>query len=221
MRTRVKICCIRSIEEARTAIEFGASALGLVSEMPTGPGVISDELIAEIAEQIPPSIESFLLTSKTDSREIIKQLKEFKTNTVQIVDELETGSYEDIRNALSEIKIVQVIHVTGEESVGEAEDVSNFVDAILLDSGNTKLEKKELGGTGRTHDWSISKQIVDGVNIPVFLAGGLDPSNVGEAIKTVHPYAVDICSGVRISGKLDKNKLKAFFNAVASADNIQ
>ena len=219
-KVRVKICCISSIEEAELAIKYGASALGLVSEMPSGPGVISENLIREITAIIPPGVSSFLLTSKQDALSIIEQQKRLRTNTIQICDRIINGSYEQLKSSLPGISIVQVIHVTGKESVEEAKYVSQFVDGILLDSGNQSLEVKELGGTGKVHDWSLSKQICESVNVPVFLAGGLNPSNVKEAINFVQPFGVDICSGVRTDGKLDENKLCNFFNEVNSLNNF-
>ena len=209
--TRVKICCISSIEEAQLAIKYGASALGLVSAMPSGPGVISEELIEEITEKIPPGISTFLLTSKQSVEEIIGQQRRCKTNTVQICDKIVQGSYIQLKKALPGIKIVQVIHITGEEALDEAIGVSKNVDTLLLDSGNQKLAVKELGGTGRTHDWTISRKIVDSVKIPVFLAGGLNAENVADAVRHVRPFGVDICSGVRTNGKLDEKKMKSFF----------
>ncbi len=214
IKPRVKICCIASVEEAELAIRHGASALGLVSSMPSGPGVIEEELIAEIAARVPPPIATFLLTSLQDTASIIEQQRRLKTNTLQIVDRLERGSYEDLRRALPGVSIVQVIHVTGEESIEEAVTVARSVDAILLDSGNQKLAVKELGGTGRTHDWTISRRIREAVGVPIFLAGGLKPENVAEAIRDVGPFGLDICSGVRTEGGLDEGKLGRFFEAV-------
>lgn len=213
-KVRVKICCIKNIVEAKLAIEFGASALGLVSEMPSGPGVISEEEIIKIAKAIPPTIAIFLLTSRTDAKEIIDQQKRLGTNTIQIVDELKFGSHKQIKEALPGIKIVQVIHVIDENSVAEAIKVSKNVDAILLDSGNPNLEIKELGGTGRIHNWELSCEIREKISVPLFLAGGLNHSNIREAVETVSPFAVDICSGVRTNGNLDENKLRLFFDEV-------
>jgi phosphoribosylanthranilate isomerase len=212
---RVKICCIASIDEARLAIAAGASAVGLVSEMPSGPGPISESLIAEIAAKIPPAIGSFLLTCKQDVDSIIEQQRRLRTNTIQICDRLESGTHRDLRKALPGISLVQVIHVTGEEAVGEAIGITADVDAILLDSGNQRLTVKELGGTGRTHDWNLSRQIREKVSAPVFLAGGLTSENVAEAIRTVEPFGVDVCSGVRTNGELNPSKLGAFFRSVS------
>jgi phosphoribosylanthranilate isomerase len=214
---RVKICCIGSVEEAAMAVEAGASAVGLVSHMPSGPGVISDELIAEIAATVPPAIGTFLLTSRQSVREIVAQQRSCRTNTIQICDHLTTGTHRELKQALPGIAVVQVIHVTGPESVEEATGVASSVDAILLDSGNQKLAVKELGGTGKTHDWSLSRTIREQVGIPLFLAGGLTPENVGQAIEEVGPFGVDVCSGVRTDGMLDAAKLKRFFSAVRGA----
>jgi phosphoribosylanthranilate isomerase len=215
-KIRVKICCISSIEEARLAIAYGASALGLVSDMPSGPGVIEEELIEEIAGIVPPAIATFLLTSKTDAGSIITQQRKCKTNTIQIVDRVSREVYGKLREELPGIKIVQVLHVNGEESVDEAKEVSQFVDAILLDSGNQKLNVKELGGTGRTHDWRISRTIRDSVDVSIFLAGGINPQNVKDAIETVDPFGIDLCSGVRVDGKLNEQLLSKLFSEIVS-----
>jgi phosphoribosylanthranilate isomerase len=211
---RVKICCIGSVEEAALAVECGASALGLVSSMPSGPGVISNERIAEIAATVPPAIGTFLLTSRQRVAEIIEQQRFCRTNTIQICDHLTVGAHRDLKDALPGISLVQVVHVTGPESVEEAALLAPHVDAILLDSGNQKLAVKELGGTGRTHDWTLSRAIRERIGIPLFLAGGLTPENVDQAIEEVGPFGLDLCSGVRTDDKLDATKLKRFFSAV-------
>jgi len=210
MFPRIKICCISSEAEAKMAIRYGASAIGLVARMPSGPGPISDELIRQIAKTVPPPIATFLLTSETSVDKIIEHHHRTNTNTVQIVDSLTSGTYGQLKEALPGVKIVQVIHVIDEKSVDEALGISEIVDAILLDSGNPKLKIKELGGTGRVHNWKFSRQIRDQAKCPVFLAGGLNPDNVRQAIEEVQPFAVDVCSGVRTDGKLDRQKLELF-----------
>lgn len=209
---RIKICCISSVQEAATAISFGASAIGLVAKMPSGPGPIADELIKAIAASVPPPVATFLLTSEQTAENIVQHHHRTHTNTIQIVDELLGREYDAIRVALPHMKLVQVIHVAGESSVDEAAEIAPFVDAILLDSGNPALAVKELGGTGRRHDWKLSRKIVETCGKPVFLAGGLNAANVREAIEIVQPFGLDICSGVRTDGKLDERKLEAFFN---------
>jgi phosphoribosylanthranilate isomerase len=212
---RIKICCIGSVAEATLAIECGASALGLVSNMPSGPGVISDDQIAEIAATVPPSIGTFLLTSRQRVNDIIEQQRFCRTNTIQLCDHLTHGTHRDLKDALPGISVVQVVHVTGPESVEEATGVAPHVDAILLDSGNQRLAVKQLGGTGRTHDWTLSRTIRERVGVPLFLAGGLTPDNVSQAIDEVGPFGLDLCSGVRTDGKLDAAKLRRFFAAVS------
>ncbi|NVO19716.1 MAG: phosphoribosylanthranilate isomerase [Bacteroidetes bacterium] len=213
MFTKIKICCISSWDEARLSIDYGASALGLVSRMPSGPGVISDQLIHDIASKIPPPIASFLLTSELFAGAIITHHLRTQTNVIQLVDELSSGSNKELRDALPAIRFVQVIHVLGEESIEIALKYSEYADALLLDSGNPTLRTKELGGTGRVHNWNISRKIVDQCRIPVFLAGGLDASNAKAALDSVNPWGLDVCSGVRTDGKLDPQKLEAFFRA--------
>jgi len=213
-RPRIKICCIASVEEAWMAIGAGANAIGLVSAMPSGPGPIAEELIAEIAAIVPPGVSSFLLTCLQDATSIIDQQRRLRVNTIQICDRLTSGSYQQIREALPGISLVQVIHVIGPESVDEAIAVAPHVDAILLDSGNQSLAIKELGGTGRTHDWTLSRKIREAIEVPLFLAGGLNPGNVADAIREVQPFGIDVCSGLRTEGALDPQKLSDFIRAI-------
>ena len=213
---KVKICCISSNDEAQTAIKYGASALGLVGNMPSGPGVITDELIHDIARTIPPPIATFLLTSETEPDAVVNHHKKVHTSTIQIVDALSNRGYQKIRAELPSVKLVQVIHVINEASIDEAVEISELVDAILLDSGNPNLSVKELGGTGRTHNWELSRKIRDGIKKPIFLAGGLNKDNVKRAIDFVEPYGIDLCSGVRTNGKLDQKKLEEFFRAIGN-----
>jgi phosphoribosylanthranilate isomerase len=206
----IKICCIANKDEAHLAISLGASAVGLVSEMPSGPGVVAEADIIEIAHSVPPPIARFLLTSLQTATEIVAQQRRTGCETLQLVDAVPVPELLTLRATLPGVRLVQVIHVTGEESLAEAVHVAPFVDALLLDSGNPTLEVKELGGTGRRHDWSISRRIRDAVPIPLFLAGGLNADNVAEAIATVDPFGVDICSGVRTNDALDETKLTRF-----------
>jgi phosphoribosylanthranilate isomerase len=215
---RIKVCCITTPEEAALAVHLGAAALGLVSAMPSGPGVIPEVQIAAIAARVPPGVATFLLTSRTTAMEILTQHRCCGTNTLQLVDRVDPGVRATLREVLPGIKLVQVVHVTGEASVDEARQAAAGVDALLLDSGNPALPVKELGGTGRTHDWSLSRRIVASVPVPVYLAGGLTPANVGEAVRRVRPFGVDVCSGVRAGGRLDEARLAAFIAAVRAAD---
>ena len=212
---RVKVCCISSLDEALVAMGCGASALGLVSAMPSGPGVIEDTLIASIAAQVPPPTATFLLTARQDAASIIAQHAMCQTTTIQLVDRVPQAELRLLKAALPDVQLVQVIHVLDDGAVAEAQALVTLVDALLLDSGNPSLAVKQLGGTGRTHDWRLSRRIRDQVGCPVYLAGGLTSANVGAAIDAVQPFGLDLCSGVRTGGSLDPLKLKAFFDGVA------
>lgn len=215
MRTRIKICCISNPDEARLAIRLGADALGLVGPMPSGPGVVADEVAAQIVRVTPPPIATFMLTSETTADGIVAHQRRVGANTVQLVDVVPPDTYAQLHQALPAVKLVQVIHVLDEANVTEALLAVEYgADALLLDSGNPTLAVKELGGTGRVHNWLISRQIVDQSPVPVFLAGGLNPDNAREAVETVKPFGLDICSGVRTSGQLDEHKLRAFIAAI-------
>lgn len=214
---RVKICCIRDPEEARLAVAAGAAALGLVSDMPSGPGIIDEETIARVAAAAPPAVATFLLTCLPDAPRIAQQVRRTQVSTVQVCDRPEPGTAAALHRALPALKVVQVVHVTGPASIDEAVAAADEADAILLDSGNPEARVKELGGTGRRHDWGLSARIVARVPRPVFLAGGLTSDNVGEAIRSVRPWGLDLCSGVRTDGRLDAGKLARFFDAVRAA----
>jgi len=217
-RTRIKICCMQSEEEARLAITAGADAIGLVGTMPSGPGPIDDQLIAAIAARVAPPVATFLLTSETGAEAIIAHARRCRTNTLQLVDRIPAADYPRLRMALPGIKLVQVVHVGGGEAVAEAVTAAAHADALLLDSGRPHEAIKVLGGTGRTHDWTISREIVERVARPVFLAGGLRADNVALAIQTVRPFGVDVCTGVRRADyTLDPMELEAFVAAVAAA----
>ncbi len=210
MKVKLKVCCIKSNAEADTAIAAGASAIGLVGRMPSGPGPIDDSLIYSIAQYTGQKADTFLLTSETGGKGVVEHYKRTRTGTIQIVDEITPEDYNYIRKEIPGVKLVQVIHVIDEHSVEQALRFAGYADYLLLDSGNPNLEVKELGGTGRTHNWNISRKIVEQVNVPVFLAGGLNYLNVKEAVDRVMPYGIDVCSGVRTGGSLDVGKLERF-----------
>jgi len=214
MKVKVKICCISSIEEASLAIAHGAAAIGLVGRMPSGPGIITDELIHSIAKTVPPPIDSFLLTSETTAEAIIEHHNKVNTTTIQMVDALTDRQYHKIREAIPHVKLVQVIHVLDEKAVQEAIEISEWVDAILLDSGNPNLSTKVLGGTGKIHNWDLSKKIRENISIPTYLAGGINKDNIRKAIDHVQPYGIDLCSSVRTNGQLDERKLEELFKAL-------
>ncbi len=214
MPTRLKVCCIGSIAEARAAIAAGASLLGLVGAMPSGPGPIDDDRIEEIAGAIPPGVTAVLLTSETEPDAVVDHVTRTRVGAVQLVDAVPEDTYRALRRALPMVKVIQVLHVEGPASVDDARRAEPFVDALLLDSGRPNAAVRELGGTGRTHDWAVSRTIVDTVDRPVLLAGGLRTDNIAEAIVAVRPWAVDVCSGLRPTGALDADRLATFAGIV-------
>ena len=185
--------------------------------MPSGPGVIDDATIAGIVAGAPPGVATFLLTSRTDPADIAAQQRRAGADTLQLVDRMASDALRGLRDRCPGVTLVQVVHVLDAGAVDEAVAVAPHVDAVLLDSGNPDLAVKQLGGTGRTHDWTHSRAIVDRVDGPVYLAGGLRPSNVREAVRAVRPFGVDVCSGVRREGRLDAERLRRFMRGVREA----
>ena len=218
MRTRLKVCCIASLEEALLAVRLGASAIGLVGAMPSGPGPIAEALIAAIAAAVPPPVARFLLTSRTEPDAVLAHVAACRVDTVQLVDRVPLATYAALRRALPAVRIVQVIHVEDERALAEAARVAPHVHALLLDSGRPGAATRELGGTGRVHDWALSRRIVEAAARPVFLAGGIGPGNVRHAKRAVRPYGIDLCGGVRTAGRLDAAKLAALVGAMAAED---
>ncbi|MFT7249045.1 MAG: phosphoribosylanthranilate isomerase [Arcticibacterium sp.] len=210
-KIQVKVCCISSVPEALLAIEKGANFLGLIAEMPSGPGVISNKTIKEIIETVRGKVETVLLSSRTSVRGIIEQYKMVNTSCIQIVDTLSNGTHGELKSALPGVKIIQVLHVLGESTLQEAKDLGTSVDYILLDSGNPSAKTKILGGTGKIHDWSISSKIVKLAKVPIFLAGGISAKNAVFAVETVKPFGLDVCSGLRTDENLDSKKIDDFF----------
>ena len=218
MRTRIKICCIASIDEAQLAIAAGADALGLVAAMPSGPGAIPDARIAQIAAWTPPPVATFLLTSETTAQRIVEHVRATQPSTVQIVGHIDPDEAAQLARLLPHVRRVQVIHVEGPEALALIPSYAPHVHAFLLDSGRPGAAVPELGGTGRTHDWSVSARFVRASPRPVFLAGGLDDTNVADALRQVRPYGIDLCSRVRTDGKLDVMKLALLMGAVRDVD---
>ena len=217
-QTCIKICCIQNAQEARLALETGAHALGLVGKMPNGVGPIDDDSIAAIAAKLDLAVPRFLLTSKTRAREVSRHVERCGTNVVQLVDQVEPDTYEGLRQHHPGLAIVQVVHVEDESALDQSLRNASHVDALLLDSGTPSARVRTLGGTGNTHDWSISRQIVQRSEVPVFLAGGLNPDNVVAAIEAVGPFGVDVCSGLRRNGVLDEDRLRLFVDRIRQAD---
>lgn len=207
-----------SPEEVQLAIRAGADAVGFVGAMPTGSHSIDDDTIASLAAIVPPPIATFLLTSELTAAAIARHVERTHPCVVQIVPHISMAEAATLAGLLPGIRRVQVIHVEDERVLAMIEGYAPHVQAFLLDSGRPSLAVPQFGGTGRTHDWRISAEFVRRSPLPVFLAGGLTPANVGEAIRRVRPFGVDVCSGVRTAGRLDPGKVAAFIEAVRQAD---
>lgn len=215
--TRIKACCMASIAEMQMAVAAGVDAVGLVARMPSGPGPIADDLIADIAAAVPPPVTAFLLTSETRADAIADHVRRTGAPVVQIVSHIDPAEAARLAQLLPHTRRVQVIHVESEAALAMIADYAPHIHAFLLDSGRPGAAIPTLGGTGDIHDWAISARFVAASPRPVFLAGGLNAANVGAAIAQVRPFGVDVCSGIRSDGVLDIAKLNAFAAAVRQA----
>lgn len=211
---RVKICGIRRVEDALAAVLSGADAVGcLVGLDYATPDRVAPATARAIFEALPPFVARVLVTHRTGLAEVTALMRESGATVAQLHGEFPTVAISALREALPYATIVKSVHVTGEDSIAAAVAASRVADAILLD---TKARGR-IGGTGVTHDWSISARIAGASSKPVILAGGLTPENVAEAIAHVHPYAVDVNSGTRGSdGFKDHAKIRAFLAAAGN-----
>lgn len=215
MRLRIKICCMADPEEAEVAAAAGADLIGLVGPMPSGAGVVPPEMCRRIAEKAPAWVTPVLLSSSETAEEITHDIRAAGVRAVQIVRHVDPEVHRELARGLPGVRRIQVVHVEDAGAFSLIEDYDGLAEAFLLDSGRPSA--RELGGTGRTHDWSVSAEFVRRSPVPVFLAGGLRPDNVAEAIVRVRPFGIDICSGLRTQDRLDPVKLEAFMTAVREA----
>jgi phosphoribosylanthranilate isomerase len=218
MSISIKICCIRTVEEAQLAFAAGADAIGMVGARPPSPRTIPDAEIATIARALPAQVRTFVLSTASSAEEIAAQVARTHVNAVQVLDHITAAESERLAALIPDIWRVQVVHVEGTEALGLIPRYSPFVSAFLLDSGKPSAPAKEYGGTGRLHDWTISAEFVRRSPKPTFLAGGLTAANAVSAIKAVRPFGLDLCSGVRTDGRLDAAKLDRFIAAVREAE---
>lgn len=210
MAIRIKICCIQSEDEAALAATAGADAIGLVGKMPSGPGPIPDADIARIAAHAPDKVMPVLLTSETTPKGIVDHVARCRPSALQLVDRIAPDAITTIRAAFPSLRIFQVVHMQSAADIETALATAPLVDDLLLDSGQPDAARRELGGTGRVHDWTLSREVAARAPCPVWLAGGLGPDNVAEAVEAVRPHGVDVCSRLRVGGRLDPTLLAAF-----------
>lgn len=205
---RVKICGITSFEEARMAIGCGADAVGFLVGLnyPTDDEI--DAVAAkEIIASLPPFVSSVLVTHRKELDWVVDACQRVGCSTIQLHGDFALEQIPLLRAKLPYARIIKAVHVVDSNSATIAAAVAPRVDAVLLD---TRTETR-IGGTGVTHDWSISRRIAEEIGKPVILAGGLNPGNVREAILKVRPFAVDVNSGVENpDGSKSLDKIKAF-----------
>jgi len=212
----VKICGIRTLDEAKKAVSYGVDALGFhVGEVKGSRSIVSSDTAHEIITKLPASIIPVLVTTSSKISDIEEIVKTIGARAVQFHDDATTKEISRFKKELPEIKAWKVIHVQDEMAIEDAKLFASVSDAILLDSASHR--QGQIGGTGKTHDWEISAKIVRSISLPIILAGGLNPDNVADAIEKVHPYMVDVNSGVsRKNGTKDLDKVRAFIKRAKS-----
>lgn len=191
--TRVKICGVRSLDEARAVVEAGADALGFHIALEHSKCPIGEATASSIIAHMPPFVASVIVTTALDSKELIRIARATGANTLQLQGEVSADTIRAVKAVFPYFKVYAVVHVFGTDAIEAAKKIEG-ADAIILDSADKTSGAR--GGTGKTHDWNVSRAVVESVSLPVILAGGLTPENVAEAIHVVRPYAVDVETGV-------------------------
>lgn len=193
----------------------GADLLGLVGPMPGGPGVLTPAEARAIASGFDGPARPVLLTSSETAEDIARDASDAGVSSVQVVRHIPVGDARTLGE--SGLHYMQVIHVEDTASVDLIDLYAEHCDAFLLDSGTPATGV--LGGTGAVHDWALSAEVVRRSPRPVWLAGGLTPANVGEAMARVRPDGLDVCSGLRRAGRLDAGLLRDYMQAIDGATN--
>jgi phosphoribosylanthranilate isomerase len=207
----VKICGIRRAEDALIAAELGADAIGLLAgQRHNSPDFVSATIARDISRALPPSVEAVLVTHIKEIDELERLLQESEITTIQLHSEIALSPVESLRGRLPHLKIFKSVNIISADSVAYPEAFAQLVDGFVLDSIN--VATGQIGGTGKTHDWSVSREIVMRYpEIPIILAGGLNSENVRSAIERVRPFGVDVNSGTKAAdGFKDPRKMEAF-----------
>ncbi len=208
---KVKICGVKSDRDLNMAVNAGADAVGFITEVPVdSPRKISISEASRLISKVPVFVTSVLVIMPKNADEAVRLINEAKPTAVQIHNALPLADLRKIRE--TGVKVIKTILVSDRADIKTLIDqinrFSGIADAVLLD---TAVGGK-TGGTGVSHNWELSEKLVLGADIPVILAGGLNPSNVSEAVQCVHPYAVDTASGVETNGNKDEKKVIDFIN---------
>ena len=208
MEPVIKVCGIRNIEEALGAVDAGANTIGMLTGLLyPAEDEISPEKAGSIAAALPDGIRPVLVTHILDPEEASEIAAFTGVSAVQIHNDMPADGLIRLRGLLPGVLIIKAIHVVDSDSITDARLYEKYADMLLLD---TKTNDG-IGGTGITHDWSISKRIVEAVHKPVILAGGLNPDNIEEAVALVRPAGIDANSGLENeNGSKNFNKIRAF-----------
>ncbi len=210
----VKICANKSIEDAKMCLEAGADIIGiLVGQEHTSNDFVNKDTAKEINNYVNGKCDVSLVTHLTNADEIIELTKYIGNNVIQLHSDIDESEVEKIVKTLPEIKLVRLIHISNDGKICTNYKNMKYANFYLLDSFN--LETNQVGGTGLTLNWNKSRKLIQILDKPTFLAGGLNPNNVEQAIKSAQPYGVDVNSGCKNDkGVKDKEKVKEFvFNA--------
>ncbi len=204
---RVKICGLTREEDLAVAVAAGADAVGFIVGVPSSPRNLTLEMAEMLLSQVPIFVDSVVVTAPKSIKQLVEVCEGLKPSAIQIHGKEPLDSSE-IREKIKDTRLIKTVYVTEDALNETAIEDSKMFDALLLDS----FSKGQYGGTGKVHDWTLSRQIKEAVApVPVILAGGLKPENVKEAILKVQPYAVDVASGVELSpGVKDHEKVRAF-----------
>lgn len=218
MPVRVQIAGVSSLDECLAAERAGADALGFTVRLPTG---VHDDLTEAKARSIiaalPPFISTVCITYVGTAREAVDLCRYLGVTALQLHGAFPTHELPLIRAALPHLRLIRAVHVTGEPAIAQARSLDRQVDGIILDTFDPATGRG--GATGKTHDWSISRRIVETMRSPVILAGGLTPDNVGDAIRQVAPWGVDVHTGIEdADGSRNLTKLRAFVERAKSVD---
>lgn len=214
----IKICCIETETDRESALQAGVTTLGFVAEGLTPPYLVSVPRAAALRADLPSDIDAVLLTAETDADRLFEHASTMRATGLQLCRPVTPETLTSLRERLPEMQLIQVIHMGDPGGLERARAVDALVDIVLLDSGS--LATSQLGGTGKTHDWRESARVREAVRSPLWLAGGLHPDNVAEAIATVRPDGIDVCSGVRSDGRVDPTKVRAFVRAAGISTAI-
>ncbi|WP_440952607.1 phosphoribosylanthranilate isomerase [Methanococcoides sp. FTZ1] len=221
LSTRVKVCGMRSAEDIDIAVSSGVDAVGFITDVPVDtPRKIDLKKAQELVSQVPFFVDSVLVIMPGTASEAIDMVNSVRPDVVQIHSPLDADNMRLLRDN-TDVSIVRTFHVPSEGNVevsgliAEVDALSSedLIDGILLDS----YVSGKVGGTGKMHDLSISRQVVEAVDVPVILAGGLNADNVSDCVKQVSPFAVDTASGVETDGKKDAEKIRRFVKEVRCA----